>query len=112
MKIQTALILALSPLFVQAQSTAFGYDFGLKEGATIATTKVRDLTNVFGLGFNLDVDAFAGVSWTTKTPMTGFLVGTRRDIAKEVQAYIGAGASIAQGQNFSPVIVAGFSWKS
>lgn len=111
MKIQTALILALSPLFVQAQATAFGYDFGLKEGATIATTKVRDLTNVFGLGFNLDVDAFAGVSWTTKTPMTGFMAGKRFDLASEVEGYLGAGFSIAQGQSFSPVVGAGVSWK-
>ncbi len=107
----TVAILALAPAVCSGQSLTYAYDFGLKEAAPVVTSPVGRLTNVFGKGFSLDVDGFAGVTLKSKTPLAGFLVGRRFPLANEAQAYVGAGLSIAQGRSFSPVAGLGLTWK-
>lgn len=104
-------LLAFASSLTFAQSMTVAYDFGLKEGANIANEKAHELTNVLGLGFNLDVDVFAGVTWKSKTPLGGGLLGKRVRLADQAQGYAGIGVSIAQGQSWSPVVCAGVTVK-
>lgn len=109
---RTALFtLALLPTLCTAQSLTVAYDFGLKEPATVATTPVGRLNNVLGRGFSLDVDAFAGATFKTKTPLAGFMVGRRFALATEVTALVAVGAAVAQSQPVSLVVGAGVSWR-
>lgn len=110
--ILTAAILLAGSRSNPQQGTLTGvYDFGLKETALVTNVPVGRLTNVFGTGLVLDVDTFAGTTLRSKTPVGGFMVGKRFPVADQVSAYLGAGASIAQNGNFSPVVGAGATWK-
>jgi len=108
-----ALAITILPSWANAQaqgSLTYAYDFGLKETAAVATTPVGTLGNVLGKGISLDVDMFGGVTFKSKTPIAGFMLGKRFPLADQAGGYIGAGLSLSAGKNPSPVIGAGVSW--
>lgn len=63
-----------------------------------ALTKITSLTNVFGKGWSLDLDAYAGFTLRKAAPVAAFMVGTRRQVADQASIYFGVGPIVSQGQ--------------
>lgn len=93
-------------------TAAWVYDFGHKESSAVTTKKIGEVHNLFGKGFSLDVDLFAGANFDRKAkPITGILVGKRSPLADEVTGYFGAGLAFQDSARPSPCIGAGFTWR-
>lgn len=94
-----------------AQSATYAYDLRYKEASIVTTAQIGKITNVLGKQFDLDVDAFAGLTLITKKPVSGFLIGKRIALADNVQGYFGGGLNLPADKNPSVVFGAGVSWK-
>ncbi len=105
----STLFLISASLF--AQSATYVYDLRYKEASVVTTAQVGKITNVFGKRFDLDVDAFAGLTLITKKPVSGFLIGKRIALADNAEGYFGGGLNLPAGKNPSVVFGAGVGWK-
>ena len=84
-------------------STSMYYDLKDKSWAGVVTTPLTTFKSVLGLrGFEIDLDAFAGVSFGTGSPVAGFSLGKRFPLADTVTGYFGVGV---KAENRVPVSV-------
>lgn len=115
MKRTLALALAAGIIFAGSRSNAqdfsysLYYDFQTQAPAAVVTTRVTTLTNVFGNGFSLDVDAFGGVNLKNSAPVAGFMVVRRAKAADNLTVFFGPGVSVSNGQPVGFGVCAGFT---